>query len=603
MTKAPAQTQIEGLRSAFNRLREKPLPAEIQTALDDASRALNELADYVTDSQEQARLAALYKVSQAMGASLDLDQVLTQVIDAAIHLTGAERGFLVLAGPGEQDWVVRAARNFDQQDLQPEEMGVSRTVIASVFQNKKGLVTTDARNDPRFARQESVVLMALRSILCAPLMARGQVNGVIYVDNRAQIGLFTRADLDLLSALAVQAAIAIENARLYTRTGQELSLQVAELERLTLIDRELNASLDLENVLEITRRWASRATTASNVWILLTNPVGGTNSQETYTSADLPLNLVHSLVESAMHTSSSDVLRATEGAANWLSVPITLAGEVLGVLIATHQGQFDGPSERFLQRLAARSAPALANARLYRDVQQANQEKSRFVSIVTHELRTPMTSIKGFTDLLHQGAVGPLNDQQRSFLDIIRSNVDRMSALVADLSDISHIETGRLKLEPAAIKLDELVTECMRSLRPKIDEKRQILDVVITPELPPAYADPNRLVQVLNNLVSNAWKYTPEGGRIRVAARRQGDLLSLEVSDDGIGIRPEDLGSLFTQFFRSDDPDVRSQPGWGLGLNVSKRLIELMGGTIAVESVVGQGSKFWLTLPIANDTA
>jgi signal transduction histidine kinase len=602
MKKAPTQTQIEALQSAFLRLKEQPLPSEAVVALEKAAQYLNELSNYVKDSQEQARLAALYKVSQAMGASLDLDEVLTQVIDAAIHLTGAERGFLVLAGSGEGDWVVHAARNFNGVGLQPDEMGVSRTVITSVFQTKQALVTTDARNDPRFARQESVVLMALRSILCAPLMARGQVIGVIYVDNRAQTGLFTRADLDLLNALAVQAAVAIENARLYTRTDQELSQQVAELERLTMIDRELNASLDLEHVLEITKRWAIRATGASNSWVLLTNTDGGTNFQDINPSLDLPLNLDRALVEAALHAGSPDVFRSSDGNASCLFAPILHAGQVLGVLIGERQGGFDASAERFLQRLSARAAPALANARLYGDVQRANQEKSRFVSIVTHELRTPLTSIKGFTDLLHQGAVGALNVKQLSFLDIILNNVDRMSALVSDLSDISHIETGRLKLEPVATELQGLVSDCLRSLSPKLDEKHQALDVVIAPELPPAYVDPNRLVQVLNNLMSNAWKYTPEGGSIHVAVRRQGSALYLEISDNGIGIRSEDQARLFTQFFRSEDPDVRDQPGWGLGLNVSKRLIELMGGTIGVESVVGQGSKFRLTLPIAKDS-
>jgi signal transduction histidine kinase len=283
-----------------------------------------------------------------------------------------------------------------------------------------------------------------------------------------------------------------------------------------------------------------------------------------------------------------------------LVAPILHGGKPLGVILLQRPQFFTENDARFLLRLASRSAAAIENARLYEAVQLANQAKSKFVSVVTHELRIPMTSIKGYSDLLRQGAVGPVNDMQLNFLDVIRNNVERMSALVSDLSDISRVETGRLKLENALIPVQKYFDDTLSSLRPRLQEKNQILETEIPADLPLVNADPNRLVQVLTNLISNAWKYTPSGGRIRVVALPQNDFVRIEVSDTGIGISQEDQAKLFSQFFRSDDPNVRSEQGWGLGLSVARRIVELMGGNMGCQSHLGEGSTFWFTLPTTS---
>jgi two-component system phosphate regulon sensor histidine kinase PhoR len=189
--------------------------------------------------------------------------------------------------------------------------------------------------------------------------------------------------------------------------------------------------------------------------------------------------------------------------------------------------------------------------------------------------------------------------QQREFLEIVRKSVDRMGILVSDLLDISRIETGRLKLDAAPISLDAHLNQVLIDLQPRIREKRQELVIEVPEDLPAVYADPNRLIQVLANLVGNARKYTPDEGTIRIAAREAGGFVHTVIEDTGFGISQEDLARLFQQFFRSEDSKVRQQPGWGLRLNVTRNLVLLMGGEIGVESEPGKGSKFWFTLPVA----
>ncbi|HSF81185.1 MAG TPA: GAF domain-containing sensor histidine kinase [Anaerolineales bacterium] len=588
--------KLKSLRSELKALAAlEALPEPTRRSIEQALKQLEEAADVLDTSTEQLRLAAIYRVSQALSSSLDLDQVLNQVMDAVISLTGAERGFLMLVDQDTNELRLKAARNIEQETLLSKNMEVSQNVLESVLKSGEGVVTTDAQTDPRFARHGSVMFYALRSLMCAPLIVRGMGIGVIYVDNRAQSGLFTRDDLELLNAFAVQAAIAIDNARLYTQTDQALVARITELETLTQIDRELNTSLEIEHVLEITYRRALQGTGANQGWILLASGdhpamqvVMGSNPDK----VDIPA------VDELLDKTSFQALAAPNSDANRLVAPLKQADNVIGALIMESKTPFSESSLQFLTRLAARAAIAIENARLYQAVQQADLAKSRFVSVVSHELRIPMTSIRGYTDLILQGVVGEVNEQQLNFLGIIRNNVERMSKLVSDLSDISRIETGRLKLEPAMISLKEYIEETIQRLQPRLAEKAQKVEIDIAGGISQVHADSNRLVQVLTNLVSNANKYTPEHGKVRIRARQGEDHVRVEVIDNGIGISPEDQAKLFSQFFRSEDPLVREQQGWGLGLNLTKRLVELMGGTIGAQSVPGKGSNFWFTLPI-----
>jgi signal transduction histidine kinase len=597
---------LSNLRARLEELGSFTLPRGARWACQDALANIQALQSALAASQQQQeRLAAVYRLSQNLGASLDPDQALGQVMDAVIELTRAERGFLMLLHPETQQLELRVARNFEGETLERKDLEISTSFVRSVLEQGRGMVTTNAQTDPRFANQNSVVLYALRSIMCTVLRARGQTIGVIYVDHRAQTNLFNAQDLEMLDAFAAQAAVAIENANLYARTDQKLAERVSELEELAEIDRQLNADLDFQRVVEITRQLAIQGTQADSGWIALAGPgakalkVVDGDGQESEMAFDDPR------VGEAWRQAAAQVFTASGGQPARLVAPVLRAGKPIGLLGVARPANFLPADLRYLSRLAGHAAIALDNAQLYYAVQEANQAKSKFVSVVVHELRIPMTSIKGYADLLRQGAVGPINDAQMSFLDVIRNNVNRMSALVSDLSDISRVESGRLALKRDWISLAEQVQQVAGSLGPRIAEKKQSLLVEIPADLPPVYADPHRIAQVLTNLLSNAWKYSPEGGSIRVSAGLKPpdshgrQAAWLEVADSGIGIAAEDQARLFTQFFRSEDPAVREQPGWGLGLSVARSLVHLMGGEIGARSTHGRGSTFWVTLPTA----
>ncbi len=246
------------------------------------------------------------------------------------------------------------------------------------------------------------------------------------------------------------------------------------------------------------------------------------------------------------------------------------------------------------ERLEAELAEARAAA------EAAEQARQEFISLVTHELRVPMTSIKGYSDLLLKGVMGPLTDMQRTYMGVIRINVERMARMVSDLSDINKIEGHRLKLEIDAVPIAEAVEAALRPYRARIEEKNQTLTVNVPDTLPPVRANRERLVQIVGNLVSNAHNYTPEGGQITITASTEGNTVHLAVQDNGIGILEEEQPRVFEKFFRASDEETRQIPGNGLALHVTKLLVELQGGRIWFESRRGEGSTFHITLPTAE---
>jgi signal transduction histidine kinase len=234
-------------------------------------------------------------------------------------------------------------------------------------------------------------------------------------------------------------------------------------------------------------------------------------------------------------------------------------------------------------------------------IQEANRLKTEFVSMVSHELRTPLTSIQGYAELLLEDEL--IGEAHRGSLTAVKKNSDRMLGLINDLLDLSRMEAGRLDLHRASLDLAGLIAEVAGSLRPLIETKRQRLRLDLGEALPAVWADADRVTQILTNLISNANKYTLAEGSITVGARRDDGFVRVDVSDTGIGLSPEDQAQLFTKFFRAHNLSLQADAGTGLGLVITRLLVELHGGRITVSSTPGQGSTFSFSLPALEVSA
>ena len=262
---------------------------------------------------------------------------------------------------------------------------------------------------------------------------------------------------------------------------------------------------------------------------------------------------------------------------------------VLSAAVSTLQGDDEGTSSGLVWVL--RDVTELA---------QIDEMKSEFISIVSHELRTPLTAIKGFTDLILEGDAGEISEQQREFLEIVQSNSDRLVALINDMLDISRIESGRITLNREEVDIAAAVEQVIAALRPLIDDKQMQVQTELVEEPTGIVADRARLQQILTNLISNACKYTLEGGWITVRSEALEGQIALSVSDTGIGIPPEALPHIFSKFYRADQPLARDVGGSGLGLAITKSLVEMHGGKIAIASRTGVGTTVRFTLPTAG---
>jgi signal transduction histidine kinase/CheY-like chemotaxis protein/PAS domain-containing protein len=239
-----------------------------------------------------------------------------------------------------------------------------------------------------------------------------------------------------------------------------------------------------------------------------------------------------------------------------------------------------------------------------RDVTTENeiaQMKNEFVSTVSHELRTPLTSIKGYVDLILDGDAGEINEIQKEFLSIVKENSDRLVQLINDMLDISRIESGRIHLKVEPQYVPDLIDGVVDTFQAVVSQTGRELRLSVPADLPLAAADADRVRQVLVNLLSNALKYSPEGGDVSVIAEETNGMVRISVADEGLGISDEDQRLLFTKFYRVDSAMTREIGGTGLGLSICKSIIELLGGEIGVDSELGKGSTFWFTLPVAPE--
>jgi signal transduction histidine kinase len=582
-------------------------------------------ARLLQETQQRAhQLSTLNEITRDLTGTLELEPLLQNMLQSAVTILNCEAGSLFLVDEQSDDLVFRVTVGPVAANLVGQRIPAGNGIVGRAVQTRAPVIENEAQRSPtRFAATDQQTGFVSRSLLAVPLQAKDRVLGAVEVINRRDGLPFVEEDKDLLSAFAGQAAVAIENARLYTLTDQELAARVDELSVMQRIDRELNASLEMDRALRITLDWAMRQSRAEAGLIgMLEEGRLRIMAEQGYEQrseklAEQLLRMELPALKSALQSGQLQrvTLMPESGSVGLLPsahtqvvIPIRREANVIGLLLleSTSDSQED---VAFLNRLSDHAAIAISNAQLYSEVQRANLAKSEFVSFVAHELKNPMTSIKGYTELLAGGAVGQVNEMQANFLHTIHTNVERMSTLVSDLNDNSKIEAGRLRLDYKAMDLSELVDEVSRSTRRQIEDKKQTLKVQLPSSLPPVWADRTRVAQILVNLVSNANKYTLEGGAITLAgeavqnqweAGGASRVVHIWVQDNGIGISPEDQLRIFQKFFRSEDSKARESPGTGLGLNITKSLVEMQGGRIWFESEFRKGTTFHFTIPVAE---
>ena len=585
-------------------------------------------ARLLEETQWRARqLTSLNEISRQLSSNLEFEPLLNNILTNAVQILDCTAGCLQLIDEDTDELVFRVFSGPYNKDLVNKRIRALDSLAGKVLSNHRPMIINNAQNlNDWFNWLEDYSETDQNSLLIVPVELKDKLIGVIEILNKNDGSQFTKDDGQLLSAFASQAAVAIENARLYTMTDQELASRIEELSIMQRISRELNTNLEISIAMQITLDWTLRLSKADAGYIgLLTedklhlqiNSLEGYKNQEMTDFSKEAMNLQDTSLLSVVESGSSDIInnynkRGPERLVNGKSlvaIPIRRENSSTGLLVleSKNANQFSKASVDFLQRIMDHASIAITNAQLYSAVQRASVAKSEFVSFVSHELKNPMTSIKGYTELLAAGAVGVVSDPQMNFLKTILTNVDRMATLVSDLADESRIEAGRLRLDFESQDPYSILDEVVRSEKRMIEEKKQNLQIQMPENLPRVWADRTRLVQILSNLISNSRKYTQEDGLIIVSAKveegmqnKSGQIIHFWVKDNGYGIDEENKKKIFQKFFRVEDIRAREVTGTGLGLNITKSLVEAMGGEIWFESELNQGSIFHFTMPVAE---
>ena len=465
-----------------------------------------------------------------------------------------------------------------------------------------------------------------------PMVHNGATVGWISV-TRAEPGPFSDKHIALLRTFANQAVIAIENVRLFkelqTRT-EALSRSVSELQALGEVGQAISSTLDLQTVL---RTIVARATQLSDtdagviyeydepreifspraaehleaeiLETMLTTPVrkgeGVTGRlAERLEPVQLP-DILEAPVESRVR---SALVRA--GYRALLALPLVREGNLLGGLTVIRKttGAFAPEVIELLQTFATQSALAIQNARLFREIEiksreleVASQHKSEFLANMSHELRTPLNAIIGVSEILLEDARDLDRADQVEPLERVLRGGRHLLALITDILDLSKIEAGRMELELADFHLPSAVDDALLLMRERAFRRGLALERHVDEHLGEIRADERKVKQVLLNLLANAVKFTPEGGRIDVRATQGDGTVEISVTDTGVGIAPEDHDAVFEQFRQVGRADKKAE-GTGLGLALCRKVVELHSGRIWVKSAVGAGSTFTFTLPL-----
>ncbi len=490
-------------------------------------------------------LDTLVEIGKRVTGQLDLQQVLTRVVEAAVTLTHAEEGTLLLVDHPTGELYLYASTGTDRID-QTLRLPVSDSLAGQVIQTQRPLVIMG--EDLRKIKTHYF----FRDLVYVPLVVKNEAIGVLGATNReSSTTTFEPHTLQFLSLLADFAAIAIENARLYA---------ASEKERETL-----NTVLrDTEDAIIVTDQHNR---------ILFCNPAACRAFDVNY-----PQSRGRPLAKVINHQEVTELFskEAPSGRSRRREIELAEGARILNAQLSIVKG--------------------VGRVAVMQDIthlKELDRIKSDFVTTVSHDLRSPLTAILGYIELIRRS--GPLNEVQQQFVARITSSVKSIAGLVEELLELGKIEAG-FDQEREPTLLQPVIRQVVDSLRQLSEAKQQKLEVRLPENLPMVSGNPLRLRQLLNNLVENAIKYTPEKGQIRVLLHADNGFLVLRVTDNGIGIPPQDQPFIFDKFYRTNEAIDRF-PGTGLGLSIVKGIVEAHNGRIWVESQVGSGSTFTVMLP------
>jgi two-component system NtrC family sensor kinase len=534
------------------------LPVKEEEALRGIEAALNRRQEWLDHTKWMVRrdtqsielrtrvLESLERVGRNVTSMLDLDQVLNGVVDAAVELTGAEEGSLLLLDDATGEFYMRASRNFQEEFARSFRIPVKDSMLAEVVRTGQPMVI-DGKTP-----QKIKTSFLVHTLIYMPLRSKDRVVGALEVDHRQLGQSFSEEHVRLMSTLADYAVIAIQNASLYERTESERR----KLEAILTGIEEAVIIIDADNRLMMVNQ------KARETFEIRENNVVGRRVKEVLSHPEL-LDLIG---EASPDGPTRVEITLDDGRV--LNAQVTsLAG--IGLVISmqdiTHLKELD-------------------------------RIKSDFVHTVSHDLRSPLTAILGYVELIDR--VGPVNEQQRDFIHRVQISVQNITALINDLLDLGRIEAG-FDARKEIVPISPILHYAVDGLVNRFQEKQQELSINIPNDLPQVLGNPVRLRQMLNNLIVNANKYAPPGGRVWIAGRAEGGQVIVQVSDNGPGIPPGDQPYIFDKFYRASNvpPDT---PGTGLGLAIVKSIVENHLGRVWVDSALGKGTTFTVVLPTAD---
>ena len=574
--------------------------------------------------QKVREMKALTDIASFAASKVNLSEILEMVVEKIKDLLSAQSaGFFLY--DDETDELVPHMPFFGVRDKDFSRLRFrldESKVLGDVLHKRCRKVM----NEPDNIRASLPLLsnlFSVQSLVLVPLASGKKYVGVLGVANKFGT-VFSEDDIRVLELIADRISGIIENVRLY----QELERRFHDL--MTL--QEISAAISSEPVWEETiKKVTYAATRAFNADLcallfydektntLVTQPGAYFTGGDEAVLLRIPTDDANSVSATVFRTgeaflspdASIDPRIKSQTARMWdvrslISVPLKSENRTVGVLrIGKHQANCYGKEHLNLATLIAHQAAIiLENAHLYDSLREAkeelielNQMKNEFISIVSHELRTPITSIKGFVKIVLQGEAGAVNEQQAKFLQIADQSIDRLTVLISDLLDISRIESGQFRLEVVPVDPSGIISEVIENMQPEVKRKGLALGSDLPKNLPGILVDRGRMVQAFENLVLNAIKFTPPGGKVTVSAEDKGDIVCFAVTDTGIGIDKKDHDRIFEKFYQVDSSPTRTATGAGLGLAIVKSIIEMHGGKIWVDSESGRGSSFQFLIP------